>query len=144
MPQWENMIHPHENSLKVTRKGYEMLTHWSQGWVALVFKVSLIIMQIAVPVNLPKKINIGSVNDWPAGLRTINPDSKLRWSQIGLTWILSAPRWVNVGPTCIAIWEVTLPLDLLLIELEIQKGHLWDLIIMEEKTDLEARGPFHK
>ena len=31
------------------------------------------------------------------------PDSKLRWPQVGPTWILSAPRWANVGPTCLAI-----------------------------------------
>ena len=32
------------------------------------------------------------------------PDSKIRWPHFGPTWILSAPRWVNVGPTCLAIW----------------------------------------
>ena len=34
------------------------------------------------------------------------PDSKLHWPHVGPTWILSAPRWANVGPTCLALWDV--------------------------------------
>ena len=34
------------------------------------------------------------------------PDSKLRWPHVGPTWILPAPRWDNVGPTCLAVWVV--------------------------------------
>ena len=30
-------------------------------------------------------------------------DSKFCWSHIGPTWILSAPRWANAGPTCLTI-----------------------------------------
>ena len=34
----------------------------------------------------------------------IFPNSKHRWLHVGPMWILSAPRWANVGPTCLAIW----------------------------------------
>ena len=36
------------------------------------------------------------------------PDRKLRWPHVGPTWILPAPRWANVGPTCLAIWDIAL------------------------------------
>ena len=36
------------------------------------------------------------------------PDSKLRWPHIGPTWILSAPRWAKVDPTCFAIWDISI------------------------------------
>ena len=36
------------------------------------------------------------------------PDSKLRWSHVWPTWILSAPRWSNVGPARLAIWDRSL------------------------------------
>ena len=29
----------------------------------------------------------------------------LRANFVGPTWILSAPRWANVGPTCLVIWN---------------------------------------
>ena len=42
----------------------------------------------------------------PVGLKPSNhfTDNKLRWPHIGPTWILSAPHWANVGPTCLVIW----------------------------------------
>ena len=51
------------------------------------------------------------------------PDSKLLWPHVGPTWILSAPRWANVDPTCLAVWGVikapvpALPSDLTLLYL---------------------------
>ena len=34
-----------------------------------------------------------------------NPDSKLHCPHFVPTWILSAPRWTNLGPKYFAIWE---------------------------------------
>ena len=36
------------------------------------------------------------------------PDSKLHWPHIGPTWILSAPRWAKVDPTCFAIGDISI------------------------------------
>ena len=32
------------------------------------------------------------------------PRQQTFWTHVGPTWILSAPRWANVGPSCIDIW----------------------------------------
>ena len=34
----------------------------------------------------------------------ISPDSKLCWTKVRPRWILSAPHWINVGLTSLAIW----------------------------------------
>ena len=37
------------------------------------------------------------------------PRQQTSLAHVGPTWILSAPRWANVGPTCLVIWGSTQP-----------------------------------